>query len=288
MHTDREIEEHFSYLHYKGYFMTMKTLVFIPLLLAAFGFLAYNVHRLVSYLKVAKPTDRFGDIGKRITQTLVVAFAQKKILRDKVAGPIHAGIFWGFLILLASAAEAILEGVHEGWSLNFLGPLYSVITILTDVFCAFIITATMAALWRRYIAKVQRLQVKEEQIEAALILLTIFTIVTSLLIQNSTRVAMGMDYSWAVRPIGSLLAPVFSGSAALVLHETAWWLHIVLILGFMNYLPYSKHLHVLTSVPNTFFATTHYPNNLLPINFEEEGAEKFGVVDIEDFTWKTL
>lgn len=268
--------------------MTMKTLVFIPLLLAAFGFLAYNVNRLISYLKVAKPTDRFGDIGKRITQTLVVAFAQKKILRDKAAGPIHAGIFWGFLILLASAVEAILEGAHEGWSLNFLGPLYSVITILTDVFCALIITATMAALWRRYIAKVQRLQVKEEQVEAALILLTIFTIVTSLLIQNSTRVAMDMDYSWAVRPVGGLIAPLLSGSIAPTLHEIAWWLHITLILGFMNYLPYSKHLHVLTSVPNTFFATTHYPNNLSPINFEEEGAEKFGVVDIEDFTWKTL
>lgn len=271
--------------------MTAKTLVFLPILLAAFGFFAYNANRLISYLKLAKPTDRFGDIGKRISQMLIVAFAQKKILRDKVAGPIHAGIFWGFLILLASAVEAILEGIHEGWSLNFLGPVYSVITILTDLFCAFIIIATLAALWRRYISKIRRLQVEGEKVEAALILLTIFTIVSALLIQNSTRVAMGTDFSWAVRPIGAIVAVVLSGfspDSLVVLHETAWWLHIVFILAFLNYLPYSKHLHVLTSVPNTFFATTHFPNDLKPINFEEEGVEKFGVVDIEDFTWKTL
>ncbi len=269
----------------------VKTLIFICVLLAAFGFFAISANRLISYLRLAKPTNRFTDIGRRLSQMFIVAFAQKKILRDKVAGPIHAGIFWGFLILLASAAEAILEGLHEGWSLNFLGPIYSVITILTDVFCALIVVATLAALWRRYITKVRRLQVEGEQVEAALILLTIFTIVSSLLIQNSTRVAMGADFSWAVRPVGALIATVisdFSPESLTVLHETAWWMHIVLILGFMNYLPFSKHLHVLTSIPNTFFATTHFPNDLKPINFEEEGVEKFGVVDIEDFTWKTI
>jgi Fe-S oxidoreductase/nitrate reductase gamma subunit len=271
--------------------MTAKTLVFLPILLAAFGFFAYNANRLISYLKLARPTDRFGDIGKRLSQMFIVAFAQKKILRDKVAGPIHAGIFWGFLILLASAVEAILEGIHEGWSLNFLGPLYSVSTILTDLFCTFIILATLAALWRRYISKIRRLQVEGEKVEAALILLTIFTIVSSLLIQNSTRVAMGTDFSWAVRPVGSIVAMALSGfspDTLMAMHETAWWIHIVLILSFMNYLPFSKHLHVLTSVPNTFFATTHFPNDLKPINFEEEGIEKFGVVEMEDFTWKTL
>lgn len=270
----------------------VKTIIFIVVLLAAFGLFAKSAARLISYLKLAKPTNRFTDIGKRVSQMLVVAFAQKKILRDKVAGPIHAGIFWGFLILLASAVEAILEGFHSGWSLNFLGPIYSLITVLTDIFCALIITATMAALWRRYVTKVRRLQVEGEKVEAAMILMTIFTIVSSLLIQNSTRVAMGADFSWAVRPIGALLSPllagVFSPDALVVVHEVAWWLHIVLIFGFMNYLPYSKHLHVLTSVPNTFFATTHFPNDLKPINFEEEGVEKFGVVDIEDFTWKTI
>src|SRR5438445_1380986 len=66
------------------------------------------------------------------------------------------------------------------------------------------------------------------------------------------------------------------------------WLHIVLVLGFMNFLPYSKHFHVITSVPNVFFSTIGIRNFLLPVNFEEEGAEKFGVVDVEDFSWKTL
>ena len=86
--------------------MTVKTLIFIPILLLAFGFMAYNVRRLLSYLQLAQPENRFDNIAARIKQTLVVAIGQSKILRDKVAGPIHAGIFWGFLILLASAVES--------------------------------------------------------------------------------------------------------------------------------------------------------------------------------------
>ena len=146
------------------------------------------------------------------------------------------------------------------------------------------------ALWRRYVVKVKRLQIsKEEALEAGMILLTIFMIVSSLLIQNSARIAMETDFSWAVRPIAALLAGAIPVSFASTLFEICWWIHIVLILGFMNYLPYSKHLHVLTSVPNVFLGSLKRINNTLqPIDFEDESIEKFGVTDIEDFSWKTL
>lgn len=269
--------------------MTIKSIVFILLFLAAFGFFAYNVRRLISYLNWAKAENRFQNIPQRIGQTLKVAIGQSKILRDKSAGPIHAGIFWGFLILLASAVEGILEGFNEHWSLNFLGPLYSVITILTDVFCALIILATLAALWRRYITKVKRLQVSSsEALEAALILLTIFSIVTSLLLMNSARITLGTDYSFAVRPISALVSGAIPLSVANALFEITWWIHIVLVLSFMNYLPFSKHLHVLTSVPNVYFGSLGPVNKLKPIDFEDENLEQYGVSDIEDFTWKTL
>lgn len=268
--------------------MEFSNVIFLTLLVVAFTFLADNVMRLISYLQLAKPEDRFGDIPARIKQVLVVAIAQKKILRDKVAGPIHAGIFWGFLILLGSAVEAILEGLNHSWSLNFLGPVYSVVTILTDIFCTVIILGVGMALWRRYITKVRRLQVEAEKVEAGLILLTIFSIVTSLLLQNSARVALDSDFSWAVRPVGQLVAMAMSPESAAAIFPVAWWLHIVLIFCFMNYLPYSKHLHVLTSVPNTFFGSLTPVNALEKIEFEAEGAEKFGITDIEDFTWKTI
>jgi len=272
--------------------MTLHTIVFLCVLLVAFGFFARSAMRLIAYLRVAKPAHRLDNLGARLKTTLTVALGQSKLLRDPVAGWIHAAIFWGFLILLFSAIEAILEGLHQGWSLNFLGPVYSAITFLTDLFCTFIIVATILALWRRYVMNIKRLQVKGEGLEAGLILITIFLIVSSLAVQNSLRLHVyGADMSWALRPItrplGTGLSQLF-GSATPVVFHIAWWIHAVLILAFLNYLPFSKHLHVLTSVPNVFLGPIKPTNSLEPINFEEEGVESFGVTDIEDFTWKTL
>ena len=281
--------------------MTTKTLFFLPILFIAFGVMSLSIFRLLSYLKLGKPTNRLNNIFQRIGTTFVVAIGQSKILRDKVAGPLHAGIFWGFIILLASVVEAILEGLHHSWSLNFLGPIYSITTILTDIFCALIITATFVALWRRYISKIKRLQVDGEKVEAAMILMTIFTIVSSLLLQNIARIQMpnvtgianitgqmNGDYSWAFRPIAMSLAPLVSPDIAPLLFEVTWWIHVVLVLAFMNYLPFSKHLHVLTSVPNVFLGPLKPTNTLSSIDFEDETIEQYGAKDIEDFTWKTL
>lgn len=265
----------------------LKNIIFVVILIAAFVYFTKNVLTLISYLKLAKPDNRFGNIPERIIQTLLVAFAQTKILRDKKAGPIHAGIFWGFLILIFSALNSIFTGFGINQLFNFLGPIYSVITLLTDVFCVAIIFAVFFALYRRYISKVKRLQVEAEKVEAAMILLTIFLIVTFLFIENSTLIAMNGDASWAFRPFAAMLAPIF-GSSVYVIHEIAFWVHILLILAFMNYLPFSKHLHVLTSVLNVFFSNLGPTNKLDTIDFEDESNEKFGVSDVEDFKWKTL
>ncbi|MCO5249935.1 MAG: heterodisulfide reductase-related iron-sulfur binding cluster [Candidatus Kapabacteria bacterium] len=265
----------------------LKNIIFIVILIAAFVYFTKNVLTLISYLKLAKPDNRFGNIAERITQTLIVAFAQTKILRDKKAGPIHAGIFWGFLILLFSALNSIFTGFGINQIFNYLGPVYSLITLLTDIFCVAIIIAVIFALYRRYISKVKRLQVEAEKVEAAMILLTIFLIVTFLFIENATLIAMNGDASWAFRPFAAMLAPIF-GSSAYVIHEIAFWVHIILILAFMNYLPFSKHLHVLTSVPNVYFSNLGPTNKLDTIDFEDESIEKFGVSDVEDFKWKTL
>ncbi|MDH4038136.1 MAG: (Fe-S)-binding protein [Candidatus Krumholzibacteria bacterium] len=273
--------------------MTPENIIFI-LVLATAGYLIVSRSMLlISYLRVARADNRTDDIGGRVAQTLVVGFGQSKILRDRVAGPIHAAIFWGFLILLASAAEMILEGLHHGWSLNFLGPIYSLLTALTDVFCVVVMAGCVFALWRRYISKVRRLEVSGETTEAGLILLTIFIIVTALFVQNAARLyATGTDFSHALRPLsgpfGTAVFALAEPGLVKVLFKIAWWTHAVLILGFLNYLPYSKHLHVLTSIPNVFFSPVGPVNHLEKIDFEAEGAESFGVVDIEDLSWKSL
>jgi Fe-S oxidoreductase len=271
--------------------MSVENVLFIVILAAALTVFARRANLLISYVKIGRPDNRFDQPGARLRQTLAVGFGQTKILRDPVAGPAHAAIFWGFMVLLASAFEMILEGLHHGWSLNFLGPLYSLLTIVTDIFCVAVMAGCAVTLWRRYVMRIRRLQVEGEKVEAGLILLTIFTIVTALFLQNAARAfATGSDFSHAIRPLsGPAGSALFAGGgAAGPVFHVAWWTHAVLILGFLNYLPYSKHLHVLTSIPNVYFSPVHLPNSLERIDFEAEGVEKFGVVDIEDLSWKSL
>lgn len=269
----------------------IKNIIFVVIFLAAFALLIINALKLISYLKKAKPekNNRLDNIPQRIIQTLTVAIFQKKILRDKSAGPIHAGIFWGFLILLFSALNSIFTGFGIHHAFNFLGPVFSIITLLTDLFCLAIIIAVIAALYRRYVLQIKRLpKDPAEKREAALILVTIFFIVSGLLFENASMVALNTDASWAFRPVSSILAGIIPLSVAPMIYNIAFWLHIVLIFAFMNYLPYSKHLHVLTSVPNVFLSNLGPVNSLDPINFEDESIEQYGASDVEDFKWKTL
>jgi Fe-S oxidoreductase len=116
-------------------------------------------------------------------------------------------------------------------------------------------------------------------------------IVTSLLFQNAARIALGNADAGLDHPASSLLAGVYTGvstDAIRTWSEIIWWVHIVLILGFLNYLPYSKHLHVLTSVPNVYLSHRRSRAALKPVNLEDEKVERFGALDVDDLTWKQL
>jgi len=263
-------------------------IIFIVVFLMALSLFIHNVQNLIKYLQLAKPDNRFDRIMERISQTLIIAIGQSKILRDNQAGPIHAGIFWGFLILLFSAANSVFTGFGINHLFNYLGPIFSIITILTDLFIVAIIVSVLWALFRRYIVRIKRLQVEGEKVEAALILMTIFLIVVSLLFENASLIKLGGDATWAVRPAAFMFAAFIPIESANFVHHFSFWIHILLILGFMNYLPYSKHLHVLTSVPNVFLSNIGPVNKLEPIDFEDETNEKYGVSDVEEFKWKTI
>ena len=96
---------------------------------------------------------------------------------------------------------------------------------------------------------------------------------------------MGTDFSWAFRPVSTMIASILP--LGHISFEIFWWMHIILIFCFTNYLPFSKHLHVLTSIPNVFLSNLGPVNSLEKIDFEKEDAVKFGITDIEDFSWKT-
>lgn len=269
--------------------MEAKSIIFLIITLAAFFFLAKNLVRMFSYLKVGKSDDRSSNFGARFSHTLAVAFGQTKIMREKLAGALHVGIFWGFLVLLFSASESVIQGFYSGFTWNILGPVYTAITFLTDVFCAAIIIAVIVSFFRRFVFKVKRLQGDaDEKIDAAIVLGSIFVIVSSLLIECSAATALGKTGEWAYKPVSSLISEMISTNSAPLVYEICWWIHILAIYFFMNYLPYSKHFHVYTSIQNVFFSPVNIPNRLSTIDFEDETIEKFGASDIDDLSWKSL
>ena len=269
----------------------IKAIIFTTVLIAAFVGIIINAKRLTAFLRLGKWTNRFDHPNERVKRVLGIAIGQSKIFRDPIAGPIHAFIFWGFMVLIVAVIESIGEGLTGGhFSLSFLGPVYSVITVSQDIFIALVIVSVIAALWRRFITHVKRLEGdKHEKFDAAFILLLILVIVCSYTLGNSSRLAMGGRYEYEFHWLASLIAPLFHGASITpVLYECFWWIHIVAVLGFMNYLPYSKHLHVITSLPNVYFSDLKRKNYLKPINFEDETVTKYGASDIEDLTWKQL
>jgi len=267
-------------------------MLFTVVLVAAFSLFARSVRRLHSYLMLGKPENRFDDPGRRIGNVLRVAFGQSKLLREPFAGILHFLIFWGFVVLLAAVAESIGEGLVPGFSLSFIGPLYPPLVFLEDLVGAFVIIAVLVSLYRRLFAPPKRLQVTgHEKWDAILILSLIMLVMVTMFGQNATRIAAGRGEADSARFLSGMLAGVFSGMP--VSGITAWfhvffWGHIVAVLGFLNYLPYSKHLHVLTSIPNVYFSSLRPKGAIKPINLADETLTKYGATDIDDLTWKQL
>jgi Fe-S oxidoreductase len=270
--------------------MAMKTIIFTIVLVGAIGAFGFSLRRMIALISIGKPENRLDHLWERFKKMMMVAIGQTKLFREPIAGLMHAFIFWGFLVLLSSVLEAIGEGLIPGFSFRFIGALYQPLVFFQDIFACLVIIGICIALFRRYILRPKRLQGdKHAQIDATVILFTIFLIMMSLLGQNAARFQLGTNEQGRI--LSAAMSSILASSDASTSHllfEIYWWIHIVLVLGFLNYLPYSKHAHVLTSVPNVFLTSLKPRGALAPINLEEEGIEKFGATDVDDLTWKQL
>jgi len=272
--------------------MNPKNIFFLIVFVLAMGLFAWSAARLVKFLRLGKPDNRFDNPGSRLLKVLTVAFGQSKLLREPLAGLMHFFIFWGFVVLLSAVLESIGEGIVSGFSFSFLGTVPSaVLAFLQDVFVGLVILSVAVALFRRYVLRPKRLDLGlHSKLDATGILITILLIVLSMLGQNATRMIVG-ESEESARFLSATVMPLFAGmevSTVATWFEVFWWTHIVLILAFLNYLPYSKHLHVLTSIFNVYFSSTQPRGALKPINLEAENIEQFGVADVQDLTWKQL
>jgi Fe-S oxidoreductase len=277
--------------------MTAGSVVFLFVLTLALGFFALNVQRLVSYLRLGYAENRTDHPATRLKNLLTVGIAQKKILRDPVAGPMHALIFWGFMVLTAGTVEILIEGVVAGFSYRSFLPdaLYRAYSASQDVFAVLVIAAVSFALYRRLVVHPRRLEGDNlEHKDAIIILSMIMGLMVTLIILTALLLVARPDAfgpeKVVSRPLAMMLAPVLSPNAAIAGFHVFWWAHALLILTFLNYLPYSKHLHVVTSLINVYFSNTSGPGQKGVMRWMdlEADVEKFGASDVEDLSWKNL
>jgi Fe-S oxidoreductase/nitrate reductase gamma subunit len=272
--------------------MSLQNLAFLIVFALAISTFLFNARRLYTYLKIGKPEDRFDNPAERLKRVLTIAFGQKKLLREFVAGWMHFFIFWGFVILLTAILDAILEGLF-GVNLSIIGGFYRYIAFFQDLMGLLVILSIIIALYRRYIQKPKRLQVeKTSKIDATVILLLIFFIMLTMFGTYATQINLGNAEYYDLRFVSIRFASLLDGlgwDAQDLLHSIFWWTHILLVLGFLNYLPFSKHLHIITSIPNVYFSSLKPKGRLNPISFENiENVEKFGALDVDDLTLKQI
>jgi Fe-S oxidoreductase len=277
--------------------MTTQSVVFLFVLTAAAGFFALNVQRLVSYLELGHPENRTDHPLTRLKNVLVIGIAQKKIFRDPVAGPMHALIFWGFMVLTAGTVEILIEGVFPSFSYALILPkvLYQGYSASQDIFAALVIASVGFALYRRLVLHPKRLEGDDlEHTDAIIILSMIMGLMVTLVLTTAFLLAVephafGPE-KVVSRPLAMIFSQIMSPDAAFIGYRVFWWAHALLILAFLNYLPYSKHLHVASSLINVFFSNTSGPGPKGAMRYMdlEADVEHFGAADVEDLTWKNL
>ena len=269
----------------------LNSVLFAVVLAAALGFFTFNVRRLIRYLQLGRKENRFDNVGLRIKNVLTIALAQSKLLREPFAGVLHALIFWGFVVLLTAVVESIVEGLIPGASLAFLGPLYPPLIWTQDVFAVFVLVSVVISLIRRLVAPPKRLNVSgHAKWDAIFVLAMILTVMVTMFGQNATRPFLHPEIPHEARFVSSIVMTWFSPESASGWYYVFFWGHMLAVLGFLNYLPYSKHLHVIASTFNVYFSDLGIqPKGALkPINLADETLTKYGATDIDDLTWKQL
>lgn len=274
----------------------MSQVAFAFVLTLALAFFSYSAQRLVRFMRLGTSDFRLGDIPRRVVNFLTIGIAQQKILRDPVAGTLHALVFWGFLVLQVGALEILVHGLFPSFSFAAVlpAPLHWIFLVSQEATAGAVLVAVTVLLYRRIVVKPKRLQGDGVHSGDAIFILSLIAgLMVTLIVTAATERVLGTDVPTMVQPVSAPLAAMLGsmspGSAGAV-HGVSWWAHALLILVFLNYLPYSKHLHVIVSLPNTFLSNTSGPGTvgaMKPMDLETE-SEVFGAADVQHLSWKNL
>src|SRR3954447_5287384 len=239
--------------------------------------------RVFAAVRNASPTDR---PLTRLSGTIRYGIVQTRMFRDPAAGLLHAGIFWGFVLLTVGTANIVTGGLIQAIvSIPLDGALWAAVMAMQNVVAVVVLVCIGWAYWRRLVTKPKRLTLNRD---ALLILGMIGGLVAAELLAQCFEVARygPIDGAFVANAVGGALA---GGSPAVL--ETAysilWWGHIALVAAFLVYLPFSKHLHIATSFPNIYFRKLKPRGELPQMDLESEDTT-FGVRTVADLSWKDL
>ena len=297
----------------------VQQILFIVIAAIAILLFARKVKEIRANINLGRGEDISDNKAQRWRNVLLLAFGQKKMFRNPLVAVLHFFVYAGFIIINIEVLEIILDGgfgTHRLFS-NALGGLYAFLIDAFEVLAVLVLTGCLIFLIRRNIVRVRRLAMKElngwPRSDANYILITEIILMLLFLTMNTADRALQLRGYEHYHDAGNFLfsgnfAPYFkniSSSTLMGIERTCWWLHIIGIFAFLNYLPYSKHLHIILAFPNAYYGRLKPPGEMenmpsvqkevlyamqpeLAPTGEAEPPKKFGAKDVSDLSWKNL
>lgn len=263
----------------------VNNLIFIPVLLFSLAFFAYSLNKKIGLVKKGKPVNRTDRGSERLDAVVKNALEQKSVTKGSF-GANHAMLFWSFLVLLLLNAEFLINGVIPSVSFRLLpDSIFYVLKALFDLVSLMVLVAVSLAAGRKIFSPPYK---ESRTAEAFIILGTIAGLMAAYFGITAAEIALG-QIKGQFTPISSLFVGLYEGMSHEQIESAGavfWWIHALLLLGFMNFLPYSKHMHIITAIPNVYFKALDKP--VLPQRETFSLSEKLGADSYKDMTWKDL
>ena len=304
----------------------LPNILFILALIAGVGFFTFNVRKLIRNIKMGRDEDRSDNKALRFKNMAKIALGQYKMVRRPVSGIIHVLVYLGFVIINIEVLEIIIDGIFGTHRIfSFLGGFYDFLIATFEIFALLVLVGVILFWIRRNIVKIKRFWHSDlkgwPKLDANLILYFEVVLMVLFLTMNAADQQLqerGVEHYASAEgavgafPVSQFITSVFDATSTetlVTVERTAWWLHILGIFFFLNYLYYSKHLHILLAFPNTYYAKLSPLgkfDNLQSVTdevmlmmdpdadpyaapAEDEGEpEKFGASDATDLSWVQL